>query len=371
MRAGVCARMTQRQTLRLGPAVCIAIYLTLSAASAISHDYLRDRVGLDVREGIHTALLAGQAKAPSQYRMLVPVLGDGLQRLGFSFHASIVALRFGFTLLCAALLHVFLRRWYRDEVCLVGVLVLFSMLPLTYIIYQVAFTDPANLAFTIGAMILISRRQDFWLAPLIAISMLNRESLLLIPLIWLLYRWDELPLPRCIVQFTAYCAIAFAAYFALRLHYGPIAHAGAEFFDERGLTPFLHNLTIWRGYGFAAVMFGVPLVLALRNFSTLPKFMQRGLLFCPLFAAFHLFVAVFLEPRLMLPIFPLVLAPALASFVVPRLEPVPPVRTIALLARSPRVAYLSLFCVFIAAAHVIGYRLTHAPPSFVSNPWFN
>jgi len=363
--------MTQRQTLKTGPAVCIAIYLTLSAASAISHDYLRDRVGLEVREGIHSTLLAGQAKAPSQYRMLIPVLGDGLQRLGISFHASIVALRFGFTLLCAALLHVFLRRWYRDEVCLVGVLVLFAMLPLTHIIYQVAFTDPANLAFTIGALILISRRQDFWLAPLIGLSMLNRETMLLIPLVWLLYRWDELPLLRTIAQFGAYCAIAFAVYFSLRLHYGPIAHAGAEFFSERGLTPLMHNLTIWPGYGFAAVMFGVPLVLALRTFSSQPKFMQRGLLFCPFFATFHLFVAIFLEPRLMLPIFPLVLAPALASFVVPRSEPVPPDRTVEWLTRSPRVAYLSLLTIFVAATHAIGYRLTHDPPPFVSNLWFH
>lgn len=361
--------MTERPTL--GPAVFIAIYLTLSAASAINHDYLRDRVGLELREGIHTTLLAGEAKAPSQYRMLIPVLGAGLQRLGFSFHASIVALRFGFNLLCCVLLHVFLRRWYRDEICLVGVLVLFSMLPLTYIIYQVAFTDPANLAFTIGALILISQRRDFWLAPLIAISMLNRETMLLIPLVWLLYRWDELPPLRCMAQFAAYCAIAFAVYFSLRFHFGPIAHAGAEFFAERGLTPFMHNLTIWPGYWFAVVMFGVPLSLALRNFSSQPKFMRRGLLFCPFFVIFHLFVAVFLEPRLLLPIFPLVLAPALASFVGPRIEPVPPHRTVQWLTRSPRIAYFSLLAVFVAATHVVGYRLTHEPPPFVSNLLFN
>lgn len=371
MRAGVFARMNVRQTLRLDPATCIAIYLTLAAATAISHDYLRDRVGIELREGTHSTLLAGQAKAPSQYRMLIPVLGAGLQRLGFSFHASIVALRFGFTALCAGLLHLFLRRWYRDEVCLVGVLVLFSMLPLTYIIYQMAFTDPANLAFTIGALILISRRRDFWLAPLIAISMLNRETMLLIPLVWLLYRWDELPLVRCIAQFAGYCAIAFAVYFTLRLQFGPIPHAGAEFFAERGLIPLVHNLTIWRGYLFAAVMFGVPLTLALRGFSTQPKFMQRGLLFCPFFVIFHLFVAVFLEPRLMLPIFPLVLAPAIASFVTPHSEPDPPNRSIEWLTRSPRFAYLSLLVLFVAVTQAVGYRLTHGPLPFVSSLLLN
>ncbi len=359
--------MTERPKLEIGPAVCVAIYLTFAAASAISHDYLRDRVGIDLREGIHATLLAGDAKAPSQYRMLIPVLGAGLQELGFSFHASIVALRFGFTALCAGLLHVFLRRWYRDEVCLFGVLVLFSMLPLTHIIYQMAFTDPANLAFTLGALILISRRRDAWLGPLIALSMFNRETMLLIPLLWLLYRWDELPLVRCIAQFSAYCAIAVAVYFALRIHYGPIPHAGAEFFSDLGLTPLMHNMTIWPGYFFAAIMFGVPLVLALRTFSTQPKFMRRGLLFCPFFVLFHLFVAVFLEPRLMLPIFPLVLAPALASFAIPRVEPVPPNRTIEWLTRSPRVAYVSLLLVFVAATQIVGFRLTHAPPPFVSS----
>jgi len=358
--------MSDGTTLRLSGALCLAIYLTLASVSAISHDYLRDRVGIETRQGIHQTLLAGEAKAPSQYRMLIPVLGAGLQRLGVSFHASIVALRLAFTLLGAVLLHVFLRRWYPDEICLIGVLALFSMLPLTHIIYQMAFTDPANLAFTLGALILISRRNDTWLGPLIALSMLNRETMLLIPLLWLLYRWDELRPLRCIAQFTGYCAIGFAVYLALRLHFGPIPNAGAEFFSELGRTPLMHNLTIWPGYVFAAIMFGIPLTLALRNFSALPKFMRRGLSFCPFFVLFHLFVAVFLEPRLMLPIFPLVLAPALASFAVPHSEPVPALRTLEWLTRSPRIAYLCLLAIFMAATQVVGFRLTHAPPT----SWF-
>lgn len=309
-------------------------------------------------------MLAGQAKAPSQYRLMVPILAEGLQALGVPFRIATVGLRLAFTWVAALLLHLLLRRWFAPAACLIGTLLLFAALPLTHIIYQLAWTDPANLAFTIAALIVIADRRDGWLAPVIALGMLNRETMLLIPLVWLLYRWDELPLLRCAATFGGYVALAYAVYYGLRASYGPIPHAGVEFFSELGRTPLAHNLTFVRGYAYTAVLFAVPGYLAVRDWSTKPKFMRRALLYAPLFALFHLFVAVFLEPRLMLPIFPVVVAPALASLFPARAELEPEPRTWPPLLRASKWAYVALLASFVMATHAIGYRLTHGSLPF-------
>jgi hypothetical protein len=156
-------------------------------------------------------------------------------------------------------------------------------------------------------------------------------------------------------------------YFGLRDHYGPIPHAGAEFFDAMGKTPLEHNLTLWRGYAYAAVWFAIPLALAVSRVGSKPKFMRRGLLFVPLFALFHLFVAVFLEPRLLLPVFPLVLAPALACFAPVTQDADRPIATWPGLARHSRSLYLGLLIGFVLASSTVGYRLTHQALPFAGN----
>jgi hypothetical protein len=357
--------MTTRP-VRLRWAWCAAIYLSLSAASSISHDFWRDRVESEKRAGVYASVLEGEAKAPTQYRILIPALAAGLQELGLPFRLATVLLRFAFTALAAILLHCFLRRWFADEVCLVGTLLFFAYLPLTHIIYQMAWTDPANLCFSLLAFLAIAARRDGSLAVVLAVSMFNRETMLLIPLVWLLLRWDELPPLRCGALFAGYCAISFAIYFGLRDFYGAIPHAGAEFFAALGKTPLEHNLSLFRGYAYAAVWLAIPLWCACSGWSEKPKLMRRGLLFVPLFVVFHLFVAVFLEPRLLLPVFPLVLAPALAYFAPAREEAPVPVRTLPMLARSGAGLYWALLLLFVLTTHMIGYRLTHRALPFAS-----
>ena len=87
--------------LRIGALLCLAIYLSLSAVSAISHDFWRDARRVERRAGVYDAIVAGRGKAPGQYRVMIPYLAEGLREVGVPFRAAVVSLRFLFTAVSA------------------------------------------------------------------------------------------------------------------------------------------------------------------------------------------------------------------------------------------------------------------------------
>jgi hypothetical protein len=177
--------------------------------------------------------------------------------------------------------------------------------------------------------------------------MLNRETPVLLPLVWLLYRWDELPLATLLARFAGFCAEAFAAYFALRFALGEHA-AYAEFND------FHLNLVSFNSYFYFFILFGAMAGPALKGLAGKPKFLRRAAAFLPFFLVFHFVIPIFQETRLFLPIFPIVLALALLHWV----EAKPGTaesdnKSGGFSPANPRALYAGLFVLFIAA--MIGY----------------
>jgi hypothetical protein len=337
---------------------CAAIYTALAGIATASHYHFIDVALLPLMETFSRNILEGRATAPEQFRILFPILSDRLIAAGASPVVSWLGQRFIALLICAALFHRLLATWFDRRTCVLGTLGLFAFLPVTYLNYHVSVTDPWNLAFTLGALILMEKRRDGWLAALLAISVLNRETMILIPLLWLLYRWDELPPIRCALVFLGYCAIVFGVHFAVREHFGARANYANWLFEMPGYDRISLNLR-WRALLYFALYLGPLGALAAIGWRQSPKFLRRALLFVPFFVAFHFLMAMFAETRLMLPVFPIVAAAALCRMAPCRIPQEPEPQTWPWIRRHAPLLYTCGLISFILLAISIGDRLIH------------
>lgn len=346
---------------------CLLLYAGLTGLCLVVHNRLVDSVALDARRALHERVLRNEAPAPLQYRVMTFYLAEAARRagraLGFDdpFRAAYLLVRGLFTFLAALLLHRFLSAYLPLPFVLAGVFLTFAWLPLTYINYYMQETDPANMVFFLIGYDLIRRRRDGALAALLPLAMLNRETPVMLALVWLLYRWDEMPLARTALRFLGLSGAALGAYFALRVLFGHHT-AYAEFND------FFLNLRSVNSYLYFLLLFGALAAPALKGLGAKSKFLRRAALFLPFFLVFHFVIPIFQETRLFLPIFPLVIALAFTSFVEPspealRAEERPAASPWASRGRTLYVVFLAaflgataLYLAYLEKTHVEGLR---------------
>lgn len=291
---------------------CLLVYLCLTGVNLVIHNRLIDSQAafVEKRQELHQQVLANEAPAPIQYRAMAYYAAEGFQRLGISFESSYLLFR-GISLFLAAwMFHVFLSRYFPSGYCLIGVIWLLGCMPMTYINYYMQESDAINLFFYIVAFILIRSRKDRYLVPLLAVAMINRETPVLIPLLWLLYRWDELPIIQLILRFAGLVITAFAVYSGLRIIFG----------HHQSYSDFFYltfNLASFNTYLYFFLFFGPFLLLSFKNTTVKPKFIRRSLLFVPFFVIFHMTIPIFQEARLLLPLFPIIIPAGLCYFYKP------------------------------------------------------
>ncbi|MBD3272585.1 MAG: hypothetical protein GF384_08640 [Elusimicrobia bacterium] len=288
---------------------CLLVYLCLTGVNLIIHNRMIDSQPpyLAKRQELHDQVLNNEAPAPIQYRIMAYYSAELFQRMGFGFQNSYLLFR-GITIFLAAIMfHLFLSRYFPINYCFMGVLYLLGVMPMTFINYYMQESDAANLFFFLGSFLIIRSRKDAYLFPLIIVAMLNRETPVLIPLIWLFFRWDELKLTQVLIRFFALLATAFGTYVGLRFIYGH-HESYSEFFY------LLFNLSSFNSYLYFAILFAPFIVLAYRNRNEKPKFFRRALLFVPFFLIFHLTIPIFQESRLLLPLIPIILSAGLCHW---------------------------------------------------------
>lgn len=344
---------------RISVAACAVIYAALSGIATASHYHFVDAALRPLMEAFSRNILEGRADAPQQFRILFPILADRLIAAGVPAVVSWLGLRFAAVLIGAALFHRFLATWFDRRTCLLGTLGLFAFLPITYLNYHLSVTDPGNLAFTLGALILVERRRDAWLAALLAVGVMNRETMILVPLLWLFYRWDELPPLRCALLFLGYCATVVGVHFAVRAHFGPRANYASSLFEIPGFDRISLNLR-WRALLYFALYLGPLGVLAAIGWRQNPKFVRRALLFVPFFVVFHFLMAMIAETRLMLPVFPIVAAGALCRMAPCRIPRDPEPQTWPWIRRHALLLYICGFIAFVLLTIGVGNRLIYA-----------
>ena len=251
----------------------------------------------------HNAVIANQGPYPEQYRFLTFFLAEGLIRFGLPLVWAHAALRWLFTGASLFVFYRYLTAWFEPLVALLGYFMLAAVLPFTYLFYGMQVTDPLNRWVFFLAFWAIRDGKDAWLFPLVVLGMLNRETALMIPLLYACVRFGETPRGRWLWRAAVLAIVAAAIYAGLRLVFGfktPYAPSGLKGY-------WLRNAVRWTGWVQALAFFNLALLCAWRHLERRPAFLRRALLLIPPFLAIHFSVGNVREIRLFLPLLPVLI----------------------------------------------------------------
>lgn len=314
-----------------GARTAAPMLLVLSVAAVLAYGYL---VRIDLpfyadRLEMHQQILAGTAESPFNYRVLVPFAVEGARRLLATSISDTAAFVFAYALyeliaifLVLALLLVWLRHWFTAEQALVGALFVGGTMQIAL---QDHYFQPTSLlepALFAAGLVAIERRRDTWLAVLVVLASLNRETGVFLALAFLVARAPGLrragPERGRVLAFAAVLLLLWAGvFFGVRLVRGDV---------PRGITvaeTFARN-TSATGLLFACIQaplfLGALWVFAALGFRSAPALVQRLAALVPLYLATVLVWGIWSEVRLLMPLYPL-LVPLGLAYVYPARPP--------------------------------------------------
>lgn len=247
----------------LTPFTLLFLSLALASGLGLLHWRMVDVHNLDFMRSWHSAIIEGRGPYPDQYRFLVFFLAEGLVRLGLPATGAHSLLRLLFTSASLYVSYRYLAGWFSPMTSLLGFFMLAAVLPLTYLFYRMQVTDPLNLLIWILALWAMRDRRDLALYSLIAVGMLNRETVILIPVLYACVRAGTAPLRAWLPHALALALLQVLAFFNLAL------------------------------------------IFAWRDLSRRPVFLRRALWIVPIFVAIHFSVGHLREIRLYLPLIPI------------------------------------------------------------------
>jgi hypothetical protein len=275
----------------------------LSALACVAHYVLVDIPNAGEQLQWHHQIVTNTGYYPDQYRILTYALAEGLIRLGIPFVLAHELVRFGFTAGALVLLTRCLEVWLPRPWPVIGLLLSAAVLPSTYLFYHLQPTDPLNWLIFCAAFLVLERGRDWALVPLVAIGALNRETVLMLPVLHVLVRWRRQPVRRWLPVTLAAMAAGLAVYFGLRLVLGPHPPyvSGSIRHNWRWN---LHDLRIWWQL---PVFFNLALVFGWWRLGRRPEFLRRAAWLVPLFLAIHVSAGYLVETRYLLPLLPVTL----------------------------------------------------------------
>jgi hypothetical protein len=306
----------------------IALILIISVSAVLAYGYFNriDRPKYEARLELHNKILRGTAPSPYRYRVLVPFTGEALTR-SFSvvlphkeaFLLSYLIYDFLAIFILLYLLFIWSSIWFSREQALIGVLFVAGTMPIAL---QDHFFQPWSLLevglFTAALLAIHSKR--YWLlAAIVVLASLNRETAVLIPLVFLLASLDQArflkPGSRIewkpVVQAGGLLLLWAAVFLGIRYFQGSTAHTAT-------IREVLAKNTTERGLFYTFVNGGLFLggfwVFAVLGFRYAPRLIRRITWIVPLYLVTVLVWGVWYEVRLLMPLYP-VLVPLGLSFI--------------------------------------------------------
>lgn len=291
--------------------------LFLTAASVSAHDwsFLAGDNRRQFRLDEHRIILEHSERPPARFRVLVPYVLDPIIKVTARFMPyedafgrvyAVFYLAAMTSMLYA--LFAYLRLFFTDEQALVGALVPAATMPMALRSYDYAPYSQLEPTFFAIALILIYRQRHAWLALLVAIATLNRETgIFLVALFAVAY-----PLTAARVRLAAvYFAIWAAVFFGLRLVIG------------EGPPRYWTLDTVWHGnthsleqivYGLVnmALLYGAFWIFAPLGLKHAPVFVRRTALVIPPYLVTVGAWGIWTEARLLQPTYALVIPLGLA-----------------------------------------------------------
>lgn len=307
--------------------ILAALLVTAAAVNAFDYSVL---VPLQqVRRDTHRAVVEGRADAPQQYRVLVPLVLDTPIRLiarvlpyEKAFGRTYAAYHLVALTLALAALSRYLRVWFSAEQALAGALIVGSTIHLALrqgeywdmasippdgVFAPSSLLEPTLVAF--GLLLIIDDRR--WaLAGWIVVAALNSEAGVLLPLLFLVTRRGT---RNHVLHSLAYLAVWAAVSVAVRQFMG--SRPGS--FDVgdvvatnlQNLPTLVINLVLFLG----PVWMLLPM-----GWHRTPVFARRALLVIPLYVMGVVFWGNWWDVRNLMPLYPILLPPALAALFAPR-----------------------------------------------------
>lgn len=297
--------------------VAIALYAAVAVAIAFLDFYIRRNPSYAITTYV-PQVLAGTYEAPFIYRPLAPWIIQAFTSLsGLSPMAAFVLLRLAAIFAALVAFHLYLRTWYPAAAALGATMTMAALMPLTFTNSWPVPGTYLELAFFSAGAWAIARKRDWLFGAILLLASLNRETSAFLLLLWAATRVSERPaaqwLPRA-VMFGAAWLVVFAG---LRWMHGfktyTVFVLGQNLLYlnaiDAGIDPRL-RLFAW----FWLPMLGVPGWLAWRGarLADAPGFARRAFVVGLVFTGASLMAASIVEPRVLLPAFPLFAPAALA-----------------------------------------------------------
>ena len=210
--------------------------------------------------------------------------------------------RFLFVFLAFICFHLYLRRWFDARVSFCGVLLLAAIIPFTFHVGDLQESSPMLLLTFLLGLWTIREDQKLLAAVVLLIGGINNETMLILPLVYLLYNFVDLDVRRLVILCRNTLLISLPMVIAVgTIRYinrdRPVLGGGWHFPDNsEGLLT--GNVQYW-GFLFT---FGILWVYALLQYQRKPLFLRRAFLMIPFFLAAHVVTGILTEVRQMLPL---------------------------------------------------------------------
>jgi hypothetical protein len=304
--------------------ITIAILLAVTATLTYSYFFLVEEPYLRQRSKLHAQILNATAVSPYRYRVLAPLVCEGMTRAfslliphDWAFYLAYGMLDFASIFLLLAALYLYLREWFTWEQALLGVFFTGAVMPMAL---RDHYYQPWSLLegglFAVS-LLTIRNNQRWMMLILVVLASLNRETAVFIPLTFLLANLDvsaglrkktlikSEPLLWCGAYLLAWLAI----FAGLRLLQGsaPLLHTVSELL-ARNTKP----VNLVRTLVNTALLFGPFWVFAALGLRNAPDYLKRVSLIIPCYLATIAVWGVWYEVRLLLPLYPILIPLGLA-----------------------------------------------------------
>lgn len=260
-------------------------------------------------EAVHEHLLAGTFPLPigdgsTQFRLLGLWLPELFHHgLGLSLTEAYIAVRFIFTFLIFCLFHLFVRKWFNDQMSFLAVVFLAAITPVTYLAYYQESDVILQFFFLAGLWCTRERRLLATCLILIVGTFAKETMVFLVPFYFILH-WQKEGWRRLAGECVLLLAVWAGTFYLTRHAFyqgvnSPLwqlpynIHAVKTYFTAFPLTnPHL----LWVPF------LGIFWFLLFKGFKAQPLFFQRAAIFTVVFMVLYFLFAWPEEARILVPI---------------------------------------------------------------------
>lgn len=285
-------------------------YLVILLVTMIIFQIISDRSifpDVPLRMKIQNDILSGEMEAPYQFRIVKPVLGYSIQQVLSSFISNpfkVHTLSYQIILFFCFFgifyqFYKFLKRFFTDTTCMLGILLLGIVIPLGITSFW-EDGDYYTLFFYAWGLNLIFDRKDYYLPFLILFGTLNRTQIVFILTFYVIFLFSnkELFRKKSFVIIGLSFASFLLAFYSLRLYFGfkinpyPVWHEIESNYSSRFII-----LQLWTE---EIIVF---LILSILAFKKSSRFFRLSLLSLIIYVIFFFFNSILSQLAKFLPAF--------------------------------------------------------------------